>query len=157
LDEKQRKALEVTASGGLFKDHSGALLDTSKMETSDAGAGWAAFVVSGNYKLYVHSHLSGRFHHSSFLAGGRVLAAGEISIIQGNLVAISRKSGHYQPDDHMLFFFLSWLSRRNVNLNHIPVRLSVQEPIMYYDACQIMYNGGNSKGLIPIEGPITNI
>ncbi|WP_119726298.1 hypothetical protein [Thermomonospora amylolytica] len=42
-------------------------------------------------------HAAGVFHHSSFLAGGPVAAAGELRVVNGRLGLISDRSGHYQP------------------------------------------------------------
>ena len=38
-----------------------------------------------------------RFHHSSFVAGAAVAAAGEMRIHHGQLLTLSNKSGHYTP------------------------------------------------------------
>ena len=56
-----------------------------------------AFVVSPGGGFYVHHHEADLFHHSSFLAGGRVLTAGMIGVSKGRIVYLSNKSGHYQP------------------------------------------------------------
>jgi hypothetical protein len=42
-------------------------------------------------------HARGRFHHSSFLAGGNVAAAGELAVIDGVLQLLTDSSGHYRP------------------------------------------------------------
>lgn len=47
--------------------------------------------------IYAGSHEEGYFHHSSFLAGKPVSAAGEIEVNNGILKTITDKSGHYRP------------------------------------------------------------
>ena len=43
-------------------------------------------------------HEFAKFHHSSFLAGEKVAAAGEIIIENGIIKEITNGSGHYRPD-----------------------------------------------------------
>ena len=38
-----------------------------------------------------------KFHHSSFVAGAPVIAAGEMIISRGRLIALTNHSGHYLP------------------------------------------------------------
>jgi hypothetical protein len=54
------------------------------------------WVLSPAKKLYVSNFALVESHHSHFLNGGPVLAAGEINIKNSKLV-ITNKSGHYQP------------------------------------------------------------
>jgi len=60
------------------------------------------YVVDLKYRLFVHEKKSGYFHHSSFLSGHAVHAAGGIAISDGVLVAINGSSGHYKPTPNML-------------------------------------------------------
>jgi hypothetical protein len=50
-------------------------------------------------------------HHSSFLAGAPVAAAGEIKVVNGRLVSVSNGSGHYRPPPGYLINFLKALRR----------------------------------------------
>ena len=50
------------------------------------------------YEFYSHFGKLGRFHHSSFKGGGKVMAAGEWFVEAGNCTLISACSGHYQPE-----------------------------------------------------------
>lgn len=47
--------------------------------------------------FYCHVGKKERFHHSSFMAGGGVICAGEWIVRQGKLLKISANSGHYRP------------------------------------------------------------
>ena len=70
---------------------------TRGYETAFAGDGWAVFVVDPFGKLYARSHQVGYFHHSTFLAGRPVAAAGEIlSDDTGKIRFITAKTGHYK-------------------------------------------------------------
>jgi len=69
------------------------------------------FVVSEKQKLYAAESIPNKVHHTSFLAGQPVLAAGQIRVDQGVLKEVTNISGHYKPDDarhfNALLFFLS--------------------------------------------------
>jgi hypothetical protein len=70
-------------------------VDTREYRSLFSGFGWCIFVYSPDGTLYVHEHEKGEFHHTSFLGGGAVLAAGEIVVDQGRVVALTAKTGHY--------------------------------------------------------------
>lgn len=64
------------------------------------------WVVAPNGKLYVHAKIRGQFHHSSFLRGSVVMAAGNLIADQGKLTKLTADSGHYWPQpDHFRWFF----------------------------------------------------
>ena len=93
--ERQRFRLAANAGNDLVQD--GQTYDTSACYSKEAGAGWAIFVMSPDGDLFAAEHKVGRFHHSSFLAGGDAAAAGEIKVVGGKLRGITNKSGHYAP------------------------------------------------------------
>ncbi|KAG0256237.1 hypothetical protein BG011_004658 [Mortierella polycephala] len=55
------------------------------------------YVTDPNGTLYIGLKKKGRFHHSSFLGGGTVCAAGAIVVNHGKLIKINPNSGHYRP------------------------------------------------------------
>jgi len=55
------------------------------------------FVVSASLRMYTHKKERGHFQHSSFLAGGAVMGAGQIEVSNGKLLSIVPHSGHYRP------------------------------------------------------------
>jgi hypothetical protein len=55
----------------------------------------------GNFYTSVE-HAPGRFHHSSFMAGGLVEAAGQVMFVQGKMTHINNASGHYKPSQKSL-------------------------------------------------------
>ena len=116
LDATERANYEVTFKDGLIHDSSGNLLTSQKSP--------GIFVMSPEGQIYfAQSDVAtiGQFHHSSFLAGGDVAAAGKLSVKDGVIEAMSRSSGHYMPDEIHLDQFARELSRRGVpNANQIP-------------------------------------
>ena len=76
----------------------GKLIDTSTGAPLCPGAakeGMYTMDTSGN--VYVCFDHPKTFHHSSFVAGKPVAAAGTITVCDGRLRAISNESGHYMP------------------------------------------------------------
>jgi len=88
-------------------------------ETVNAGKGWAIFVCSMpivesdatrqfNHYIFSGTHERGVQHHTSFLAGKPVMAAGEwIVDTTGTIRVMSAKSGHYRPGTDELFNFVT--------------------------------------------------
>ncbi|CAB4429466.1 unnamed protein product [Rhizophagus irregularis] len=58
------------------------------------------YVTDCSGKFYVGQKKKGHFHHSSFLAGGAICAAGGIKVREGKLLEINPNSGHYKPAQH---------------------------------------------------------
>ncbi|MFD3706260.1 hypothetical protein ACFWUP_24225 [Nocardia sp. NPDC058658] len=98
LDEIVRQQTRLYIVDGLIYDATGTLFDTSAGVTAHGGAGRAIFVMDEHGNLYASNyHEPGLFHHSSFLAGGNVAAAGELVVIDGELQMVTDSSGHYRP------------------------------------------------------------
>src|SRR6185436_16039627 len=78
--------------------------DTLGSTAAYGGRSGRAIWVQGPSGRFYSSNESeaGKFHHSSFLAGREVKAAGDWRIEQGKLKAISAISGHYHPTLEML-------------------------------------------------------
>jgi hypothetical protein len=90
------------------------LLDTSNWPSHALAGltdGWGAFVLSPQDVLYVGVHVSGSFHHSSFLCGAPVLAAGMIKVEKGRIRGIHEKNGHYRSQEVHMQSFLKLLQR----------------------------------------------
>lgn len=58
---------------------------------------------------------TGKFHHSSFLAGGPVTFAGDATFSNGRLRRISNHSGHYTPHIDTVAYLLAELAKQGVN------------------------------------------
>jgi hypothetical protein len=116
--------------------------DTSQFNACDAGQGFGIFVMdfdsifSGAHDgdaSSEHNPWSGyygdgnqRFYHSAFLGGGDVLAAGEMKVESGRLVAVTQKSGHYQPGIPQLKLFMSRLKFLGVNTDNVEIAFGYQ-------------------------------
>ena len=59
------------------------------------------------------------FFHSSYLAGGPTLWAGELSVFDGRLSAINTVSGHYLPETVQMLNALDALVMCGVSLNDV--------------------------------------
>jgi hypothetical protein len=55
------------------------------------------YVLDTQRRLFVHAKYRGKFHHSSFVEGGAVLAAGGIVVQRGRILKLTADSGHYRP------------------------------------------------------------
>lgn len=53
------------------------------------------FVIDENKKMFINKKKKASFHHSSFVCGRPVRAAGRIDIFNGEIQAIAPNSGHY--------------------------------------------------------------
>ncbi|UGT65086.1 hypothetical protein LTT61_22500 [Nocardia asteroides] len=99
LDAEERSRLRLTVRNGLLVDVDGNPFDTRAGSTHWGGQGRAIFVMDLDGNLYAsNTHGRGLFHHSSFLAGGAVAAAGELRVVDGRLHLLTDSSGHYRPE-----------------------------------------------------------
>lgn len=136
LTEKERDAYEVFVQYDKIVDAKGNLVDTKgsisilqdgKSELTE----YAIFVMSEEGNIYLSKkYVYGKFHHSSFLAGKPVAAAGEIFIEKGIIKIITDGSGHYQPSlniikknilkelDNRYYFIFGENRERDIIFNH---------------------------------------
>jgi hypothetical protein len=94
-------------NGLFYKSKNDRPLKTSSWSTEFSGSGWGVFVCSmpmmdpgANVGIFVFSynHSAGWDHHSSFLGGAPVMAAGEWIVDNtGKVRVMTAKSGHYMP------------------------------------------------------------
>jgi hypothetical protein len=114
LEPLFRKSVHFGTTDGRLKKPNDSLFTTQGRRTEFSGNGWAIWVCStkipgptgqlGNH-VFSYTHAAGDFHHSTFLGGAPVLAAGEWVVDNGVIRAITAKSGHYQPSpDNLLSF-----------------------------------------------------
>ena len=83
--------------------------------------GAAPFVMGpdGNILITGRELMRGEFKHTSFLAGGNVLAAGTMRCEDGKIKWISAKSGHYQPTARHMVTLLERLRAHQVDLSKV--------------------------------------
>ncbi|TDD85593.1 hypothetical protein E1293_10835 [Actinomadura darangshiensis] len=96
LDAFRREGYRIWVDDeGLLRDTGGRLYDT----TESSWRSKALFVMDRLGNIYAsRTFAPGGFHHSSFLAGGPVTAAGELTAVNGRLEMINDFSGHYKPN-----------------------------------------------------------
>ncbi|SEP51466.1 hypothetical protein SAMN02990966_08002 [Rhodospirillales bacterium URHD0017] len=110
-------------------DDDSIIWSTADKRTEFSGEGWGIFVVSPDGRLFGGSHVVGEHHHSSFLGGGMVSAAGEFVVdTTGVLRFITAKSGHYTPTvDNMRRFVGKFLQVSDDTL----IQPNLRKPLVY--------------------------
>jgi transposase len=111
LDKTERQAHKIRVINGLILNRSGAPFDTKAERSAfSVHEGHAIFVMDKYGDIYISNHeAAGKIHHSSFMAGRPVAAAGEIRIEQGVVKLVSPLSGHYHPTRAQLDQFIQRL------------------------------------------------
>jgi hypothetical protein len=119
LDKKARKAYQTDCEKGRLT-RAKASFATTLERTGHSGDGWVIFVIGPQKELYCASHLSGVFHHSSFLGDTAVMGGGEIKTsADGTITHISSKSGHYRPTDIENREMLRWFQSHGTDLSRV--------------------------------------
>jgi hypothetical protein len=72
-------------------------------------------ILSADNKLYAAQKLKGNLHHSTFVEGKSVLAAGRFVIKNGVLVKFLALSGHYTPGEKMNRIFADYFNNCGVD------------------------------------------
>ena len=118
---------------------------TRGMSTAFSGSGFAIWVCSPGGIFYSASHEVSHFHHSSFLAGGRVLAAGEWVVHDGTIQLITHKTGHYLASPQNLLRAL-WLLQPRTDLSRTVVAQTnyATGQTRYVKAVDFVRAGGNA-------------
>lgn len=124
LDQSERAAFKLTVKDGKLYDAEGHLFDTSDATSLHSRDPRAIFVMDQEGVIYAFTrHVQGKFHHSSFLAGGDVAGAGELKVSNGDLKLISNKSTHYCPTRDMTIQVAKELRARGVPLDDVDVEI----------------------------------
>ncbi len=117
LDDVEREAYRITIHDGLLYNAQGNLFDTANGISAFGpdSNGRAIFVMDEHGNLYASTFQRYRhFHHSSLLGGGDVAAAGELAVLDGEVVLLTDRSGHYMPDRSQTQQFLDQLASQGV-------------------------------------------
>ena len=113
---RDRAPFRVDVAGGLLvrRGEAGSqLFDT----TSSANEAFI-FVMAADGQIYSADKAAVQ-HHSSFLAGREVAAAGSWTVRHGRLTMITNQSGHYQTPVDYAGQVLKELKSRGVNLDNV--------------------------------------
>lgn len=79
-----------------------------------------AFVIAPDKTLFAGAIELGKFHHSSFLAGGAAIFAGELETDGlGKVVQITNRSGHYRPQKEHLVQALELFCEWKIDLSQV--------------------------------------
>lgn len=79
------------------------------------------FVISPASIMYSGPKIRGHFHHSSFLAGGSIIGAGNLEILEGVLTQIKPHSGHYMPSAEEFVKLLDLLKSWGINMDDVSI------------------------------------
>ena len=114
-DEVSRGQFELFVNqDGKLVNSRGELLDQGTFRFPDFTT-----VMSPDGHIYLARTASiENLHHSSFLAGGDVAYAGEVTIKSGILYELNYLSGHYHTNLDMLYQFLAELRARGADTSH---------------------------------------
>jgi hypothetical protein len=118
LNEAERANYELKTKDGKLYDAQGKPFDTRDAKSAHPGGkGKAIFVMDEYGSIFASNrHSPGEFHHSSFLAGRPVAAAGEIEVSEGALRTISDRSRHYKPEPVLLDQACKTLGDRGIDM-----------------------------------------
>ena len=100
---------------------------------------WVCSNEPGRTQPIFYSHIGkiGKFHHSSFKAGGGVIGAGEWIVANGKLLKVSANSGHYRPTIEqlhrsVLYMAAAWHQDTVVLLWNIPKNIWEEVPVLMF-------------------------
>ncbi|WP_395338449.1 hypothetical protein PN836_011635 [Ningiella sp. W23] len=124
LNDEQREDYRIVSQGGrLFyavnriDSDFPTPVNTSGMRGT-TGTDFGIYVIDLQMNIYINKPQSSQFHHSSFLGGAPVFAAGEMAIHNGLLRGINNKTGHYEASRNELHETLKLLKRMHVNFHN---------------------------------------
>ncbi|CAO1629380.1 unnamed protein product [Sympodiomycopsis kandeliae] len=112
---KRKKRVGMLSSKG-WMDH---------MLRKTVGPSTWIYVLNARRELYIGIKTTGKFQHSSFLYGGRVLSAGLLKVRDGTLTSLSPLSGHYRAGTAHFRHFVYLLQQEGVDLEHVTLSKSL--------------------------------
>ena len=108
---------------GRLVDGAGKLLDADLAgEGTEERGGFCIYVMTPDGTIYVSfDHKQGSFHHSSLVAGQPVAGAGDMTVIEGELMELSNSSGHYRTPPRSLKQVQARLEEMGVKLDGVKI------------------------------------
>ncbi|MBC5766539.1 hypothetical protein [Ramlibacter albus] len=117
---------------------------TFDRKTAFNGKNYAIWVCSAGGIFYSDSHAVGEFHHSTFLAGGRVMGAGEWVVTAGKVLLVTHKTGHYMCSIPMFYNSLKLLAQcTDLSRTAVEVRDFTTSSFKFYRCAEFLHHGGN--------------
>jgi hypothetical protein len=96
----------------------GRLYDQEGKPLSSRRDRFSIYTIEPDLSLKITNFPSQNFiHHSSLTRGGPVIAAGQVLVENGRILAIDRHSGHYRPDSSRLDWVKKYLKERGISLS----------------------------------------
>ncbi len=141
----EKRRVLFKEDGKLYRSIDDSVFDTRALKTHASGNGWAIFVVSPEGKMYSHKHEVGVYHHSTFLSGSAVMAAGEIVVDTGVVKFITAKSGHYRPTPDNLRNFVTRFPQ--IPRTAIVIPSFSGTPLAAYSVGEFKFNRTSPKSL----------
>jgi hypothetical protein len=115
LDAAERAQHAITLEEGKFYGANGKLFSTTSSPNERA-----IFVMDEHGNIFAStSYEIGEFHHSSFLGGRPVAAAGEIEVHNGVLLTLSDRSGHYAPSREFTNQAIDVMKNQGVDMSFV--------------------------------------
>ncbi|KAG6584623.1 IQ domain-containing protein IQM1 isoform X1 [Phytophthora cinnamomi] len=116
-EQRKKYELEFTSNGeegGVRVQYAA----SGRVVHTDERSKWI-FVMDLAGRMYLGRKRKGRFHHSSFVSGAPIFAAGKIIIKNGVIIAIEPHSGHFKPRLENLLSLCSMLANHGVDIDDI--------------------------------------
>lgn len=107
-------ASSVSIRDGVFYDSNNNPASTEMYYTNEAGPGWATIVQSTEGQIFIFEHRRSELHHTTISAGKPVRYAGEIKLVEGQVVGLTSKTGHYKTGLDLIDKFSAYLDVQNV-------------------------------------------
>lgn len=89
----------------------------------EAKGGRYIFVMDAQGTIYAGENIHKVQHHSSFMGGGAVAAAGELQVSGGRLTTISNMSGHYRPGPGFLWQAIAQMAGQGVDMSAVTAEI----------------------------------
>lgn len=116
---EQRKSYEIKfVSHGEVEEVRVQYAASGDVVHTDERSKWI-FVLDLSGRMYLGRKRKGRFHHSSFVSGAPIFAAGKIIIKNGVILAVEPHSGHYKPRLENLLALCFMLAKHAVDIDSI--------------------------------------
>lgn len=115
LSPESRERLRIRAFDGRLYGWDGSIL-------GDGEAVSMIYVMDARGNIYVSHPEQGKFHHSTFLQGGPVAGAGQITFRDGKITRIDHQSGHYRPTVDFLNQVVHRFQELGVEVPEAPAR-----------------------------------
>jgi len=112
LNAQERAQYEVDAHAGKLRFNK----SLAFVDTADGNSKVYLFIMTGEGAIFMASQNTVN-HHSAFVSGNPVAAAGTIKVELGLITLITSESGHYQPPKEFLDQFMDELKKRNADLS----------------------------------------